>query len=554
MKSVVLIFVFYFTVFFAWGQNNQNWHWKDFEKDSVHGISLQKAYQLLSSYSLTPSPILVAVIDGGIDTNQLDLKNLLWTNPKEIPNNKIDDDQNGYVDDVHGWNFLGGKDGRNIDKADAEKTRIYHQLKSKFENKIIDTLALNALEKKQYANWQEVNKEMEFSAQEAANLQYFQMATNALKKIGANIIKDMGDSNFTTNQLEPYQPIGRIAFQAKLSFLRTVNILGIDKSTPFPDIIQDLKEYIDSKEKASNAKEINMGNIREDIVKDAYNNFSDRYYGNNDVTGPNARHGTHVAGLVASYPDSSWQSNPLYPPLKIMAIRAIPDGDEYDKDVALAIRYAVDNGAKIINMSFGKSFSPQQIWVDSAIRYAASKDVLIIHSAGNEFYNLDEKNVFPNPYSSQLNDSAKNILTVAASSDDLVGESILTDFSNYGPKIVDVLAPGNKIYSTLPGKHNHGYLSGTSMAGPIVSNIAALIRSYFPMLTALEVKDIIMKSVWKPTDKEMSFAVPQRDRSKTLSAIAQSGGIVNAANAIALAKIMASNPATKSNKKKRTNN
>jgi subtilisin family serine protease len=364
----------------------------------------------------------------------------------------------------------------------------------------------------------------------------------------------MGDSNFNANQLESYQPIGRIAFQAKLSFLRTVNLLGIDKSTPFPDIIQDLNEYIESKEKASNAKEITMGNIREDIVKDEYHNFSDRFYGNNDVTGPNAKHGTHVAGLVASYPDSSWQSNQWYPPLKIMAIRAIPDGDEYDKDVALAIRYAVDNGAKIINMSFGKSFSPQQIWVDSAIRYAASKDVLIIHSAGNEFYNLDEKNVFPNPYSSQLNDSAKNILTVAASSDNFIGESILTDFSNYGPKIVDLLAPGNKIYSTLPGKHNHGYLSGTSMAGPIVSNIAALIRSYFPMLTALEVKDIIMKSVWTPTDKELSFAVPQRDSAKTLSAIAKAGGIVNAANAIALAKSITSNPATKSNKKKRTNN
>jgi len=554
MKAAVLIFVFYFIAFTTWGQNNQNWHWKDFEKDSVHGISLQKAYQLLSTYGIAPSPIVVAVIDGGIDTNQLDLKNLLWKNQKEIPNNKIDDDQNGYVDDVNGWNFLGGKDGRNIDKADAEKTRIYHQLKNKYENKIIDTLALNELEKKQYSSWQKVNKEMEFSAEEAANLQYFQMAINALKKIGENIIKDMGDSNFTANQLEPYQPIGRIAFQAKLSFLRTVNILGIDKSTKFPDILQDLKEYIESKEKASNAKEVSMGNMREDIVKDAYNNFSDRYYGNNDVTGPNARHGTHVAGLVASYPDSSWQTNSWYPPLKIMAIRAIPDGDEYDKDVALAILYAVDNGAKIINMSFGKSYSPQQIWVDSAIRYAASKDVLIIHSAGNEFYNLDEKNVFPNPYSSQLNDTVKNMLTVAASSDDLVGEGILTDFSNYGSKIVDVLAPGNKIYSTLPGKHNHGYLSGTSMAGPIVSNLAALIRSYFPKLTAQEVKAIIMKSVWTPNDKEMIFAIPQRDSSKTLAAIAKAGGIVNAANAIALAKTMASNSTAKPNKKKRTNN
>jgi subtilisin family serine protease len=554
MKSVVLFFVFYFIVFITWGQRNQNWHWKDFEKDSLHGVSLQKAYQRLSTYAIIPSPIIVAVIDGGIDTNQLDLKKLLWNNPKEIPNNKIDDDQNGYLDDVHGWNFLGGKDGRNINKTDAEKTRIYHQLKNKFENKVIDTQHLDPFQKKQYATWQEVSKEMEFSAEEATNLQYFKMAANALKKIGANIIKDMGDSNFTTNQLEPYQPLGRIAFEAKVSFLRTVRILGIDKTTPFQEIIQDLNEYIESKEKASNAKEVTMSNIREDIVKDEYNNFLDRYYGNNDVTGPNARHGTHVAGLVASFPDSSWSTDHLYPPLKIMAIRAIPDGDEYDKDVALAIRYAVDNGAKIINMSFGKSYSPQQIWVDSAIRYAASKDVLIIHSAGNEYYNLEEKNVFPNPYSSQLDDTAKNVLTVAASSDESIGESILTDFSNYGPRIVDVLAPGYKIYSTLPGKHNHGYLNGTSMAGPIVSNIAALIRSYFPSLSALEVKDIIMQSVWTPNDKEMIFAIPQRDSSKTLAAIAKSGGIVNAAKAIEMAKIMSSQAPSKSIKKKRTNN
>ncbi len=237
-----------------------------------------------------------------------------------------------------------------------------------------------------------------------------------------------------------------------------------------------------------------------------------------------------------------------------MVLRAVPDGDEYDKDVALAIRYAVDNGAKIINMSFGKSYSPEQIWVDSAIRYAAAKDVLLIHSAGNEFYDLDQKSVFPNPYSSQLNDTAKNILTVAASSDASLSESILTDFSNYGPKIVDVLAPGNKIYSTLPGKDNHGFLSGTSMAGPIVSNLAAIIRSFFPNLSAVQVKEIIMKSAWLPKDKLVSYTVPQHDVSKRLDEISKSGGIVNAANAIEMAKMMASNLPAKSNKKKSTTN
>ena len=554
MKRLSTILFFLFINIISWSQTTKNWHWKDYEKDSVLGISLQKAYQLLASYTIQPSPIIVAVIDGGIDTNHIELKEILWNNVDEIPNNHIDDDHNGYIDDVHGWNFLGGKDGRNIDKAEAEKTRIYHQLKGQFENKIVDTLSLNKIQKKQWGIWQEVAKDMEFSDQEAANLQYITMAMNALKKIGATIIKDMGDSNFSANKLTPYEPNGRIALEAKAAFLRTVTILGIDKEITFPEIINDLKEYIEGKEKLANAKESQASKVREDIIKDHYYDFSDRYYGNNDITGPNARHGTHVSGLVASFPDSSWQVNQWYPPLKIMTIRAVPDGDEYDKDIALGIRYAVDNGAKIINMSFGKSYSPEQIWVDSAIRYAAEKDVLIIHSAGNEFYNLDQKNVYPNPYSSLLNDSAKNILTVAASSDISIGESILTDFSNYGPKVVDVLSPGNKIYSTLPGANNHGYLSGTSMASPIVSNMAALIRSYFPKLTAIQVKDILIKSVWQPTDKNSSYVIPQREVAKKLDEIGKAGGIVNAANAIQLAKTIASSTPAKSNKKKRSTN
>jgi subtilisin family serine protease len=335
--------------------------------------------------------------------------------------------------------------------------------------------------------------------------------------------------------LEPFQPIGKVSLDAKIAYLRTVQILGIDKEIGFEEVMSDFKEYIEGKEKAAIAKQEAPAPIRAQIIKDKYENLADSYYGNNDITGPNTKHGTHVAGLVVSTPDSSWKINNLYPPIKIMGIRVVPDGDEYDKDIALGIRYAVDNGAKIINMSFGKSFSPEQIWVDSAIRYAASKDVLIVHSAGNEFYNIDIKPVYPTPYSSSLKDTANNILTVAASSDPYLNGTLLTDFSNYGPKIVDVLAPGNKIYSTLPGKNNYGYLQGTSMSAPIVSNIAAILRAYYPSLTAVEVKKIITQSVWKPANKDETYYIPQKEETKTLQQIAAAGGIVNAANAIQLA-------------------
>ena len=550
MKRIAssLLLVLFFQI--AFSQSNQNWHWKDYEKDSVHGISLQKAYQFLSIIPNKPTPIIVAVLDGGVDSAHNDLKKILWTNTKEIPNNKIDDDHNGYVDDIHGWNFLGGKDGRNIDKAAAEKTRIYHKYKSLYEGKIIDTTLLNKAKKKEYEIWKNAANEIEFSADEAASLQYFKAATVAIQKLGNNIIKELNDSNFTALQLAPFQPLGRSTLESKMSYLRTVTILGIDKEATFPDVMHDLNEYIDSKEKAANAKAEAPVNIRADIIKDHYESFSDQFYGNNDFTGPNAKHGTHVAGLVASLPDSNWKVSSLYPLIKIMSVRAVPDGDEYDKDIALGIRYAVDNGAKIINMSFGKSYSPEQPWVDSAIRYAAKKDVLIVHSAGNEFYDLDQKSVYPNPYSSTFNDTANNVITIGASSDSSINESLLTDFSNFGPKVVDVLSPGVKIYSTIPGFNNHGYLDGTSMAAPIVSHIAAMIRSYFPNLTAIQVKEILLRSAWQPKDPSTSYNVPSHEQSSTLKEISATGGIINAANAVEMAKNYTATKPAKTQKRK----
>ena len=534
-KKVILLFLFLVSAHFLFAQNFQNWHWKDYNTDTIHGISLHKAYELLSSLAQKPSPIIVAVIDGGIDTNHIALHNLLWTNAKEIPNNGLDDDHNGYIDDVHGWNFIGGKDGRNINKASDEKTRIYHQFKNKFENKAIDTNKLNTLDKRNYIIWKQTENEIQVSENDLANVQYVKMATNALRKMGGILLKEITDSNFTVLQLESSQPVGRVTLETKMAYLRTIKILGIESESTYPEIMSDLEEYVEGKEKAANAKMNPPSPIREDIIKDQYENFADKYYGNNDITGPNAKHGTHVAGLVASVPDSSWNVFKLYPAISIMGVRTVPDGDEYDKDVALAIRYAVDNGAKIINMSFGKSYSPQQAWVDSAIRYAAQKDVLLVHSAGNEFYNLDIKSVYPNAYSTTFMDTAQNVITIGASSDEKINGSLLTDFSNFGTKTVDVLSPGNKIYSTLPGENNHGYLQGTSMAAPIVSHIAAMIRSYYPNLSAIDVKKIIMQSVWKPSNPNAEFVVPQKEESKKLTEIASAGGIVNAANAIQIA-------------------
>lgn len=556
MKRLFVFAILFFAYLMVSAQTNVsniNWHWKDYQKDTVHGISLRQAYHYLATINNKPSPIIVAVMDGGVDTNHMDLKSKLWTNPKEISSNGIDDDKNGYVDDIHGWNFLGGKDGQNIDKAADEKSRIYHRYKSQFEN-ITDTNDLKTeLQKNQYKVWKQTAKEIEFTEEDAANLQYIKMATNALQKLGKSIIKEINDTNFTIQTLEPFQPLGRTTLDAKLAYLRTAQIIGIEKETPYTEVVNELKEYIEGKDKSAKAKSTPPENIRASIIKDNYESLADKYYGNNDITGPGAKHGTHVAGLVASIPDSSWNVNKLYPPIQIMGVRVVPNGDEYDKDVALGIRYAVDNGAKVINMSFGKSYSPEQIWVDSAIRYAASKDVLIIHAAGNEYYDLNIKPVYPNPYSYFLKDTANNVITVAASSDFFINETLLTDFSNFGPAIVDVLSPGEKIYSTIPGVNNYGFLQGTSMAAPIVSHIAAMIRSYFPSLSAVEVKKIIKQSVWKPNEQDISYDIPQKEETKSLAEIASAGGIVNAAKAIQIASIYNSQKASNKSKYKSKN-
>lgn len=513
------------------GQDSQFWHWKDLEKDGVHGVSLYKAHQVLTDLKLQPTPIVIAILDGGIDTSHQQIRPFLWNNPKEIPGNQKDDDRNGYIDDVHGWNFLGNALGVNIDKAAAEKTRIYHQYKTEFKQDKLDSALWDQKKKQTFKIWQQAAAEIIFTEEDADNLAFIKMAKNAVVKMGNILIKELEDSNFTAEKLEPYQPIGKIAADTKISYLRTLLALGIDKTNGYQNILEDLTEYISGKEQSAISMDIAPEDLRKNIIQDRYNDFKDQFYGNNNIMGPNAKHGTHVAGLAAGITETNSTKTSFNSPIKIMGVRVVPDGDEYDKDIALGIRYAVNNGAKIINMSFGKSFSPEQAWVDSAIRYAASKDVLIVHSAGNESYDLNTKSVYPSPYSSAFKEKAENMITVGASSEPSIGNSLITDFSNYGNEVVDLLSPGEKIYSTVPNQ-NFGYLNGTSMSAPVLSHIAGLIRAYFPKLTAKEVKAILMQSCWKPKDENTLFPIPQKEQSKKLNELSIEGGIINAALSI----------------------
>jgi cell wall-associated protease len=248
--------------------------------------------------------------------------------------------------------------------------------------------------------------------------------------------------------------------------------------------------------------------------------------------GNGSKHGTHVSGLIGAVRNNGIGVDGVADNVKIMMLRVVPDGDEYDKDVALAIRYAVDNGAKVINMSFGKYFSPEKRWVDSAVKYAEQHDVLIVHASGNESNDVDVKENYPNCWLKQWRTNATNFINVGASSDPKISGGIAAEFSNYGKETVDVFAPGVRIYSTFPGGNHYGNLQGTSMAAPIVTGLAALLRTYYPELTAVQVKKIIEESTFKPDATVISIKPGSKSEEVPFSVLSKTGGIINAYKAV----------------------
>jgi cell wall-associated protease len=511
----------------------KGWHLLDYSQDAYNGISLNKAYTFLKSRNKTPKPVIVAVLDSGIDTTHEDLKAVLWRNPKEIPGNGIDDDGNGYVDDVYGWNFLGGKDGRDVSKAPDERSRIYHRFKGTFAEKTFDTTTLSGLNMERYHTWKKAADELNFSDEEQSELLLLEITTRALKRHDMVLRKEMGCEEYTPEKLEKFIPGSKMAREAKFNYLTCIKMMRVDSDEKNTNLISDLEKEIAKMKNSFESKEKPPVDYRQMIVKDDYYNLADRFYGNNDVMGPiaDAEHGTHVSGLIGAQRNNGIGVDGVADDVKIMMLRVVPDGDEYDKDIALAIRYAVDNGAKVINMSFGKYFSPEKNWVDSAIKYAEAHDVLIVHASGNENTNVDVKENFPNPWLKQWNSTATNFINVGASSDPKISGSVSAEFSNYGKQNVDVFAPGERIYSTFPGGQYRS-LNGTSMAAPIVSGLAALIRSYYPDLTAVQVKKIIEESSAKPDTTQPCIKPGSKDEAIRFSLLSKTGGIINAFNAV----------------------
>lgn len=519
----------------------EDWHLLDRKETGHYGISLEKAYDFLKGRK--SKTVVVAVIDSGIDTLHEDLKPILWTNPGEIPGNGIDDDNNGFVDDIHGWNFLGGKDGRNVNEDSYEAARVYWKLKNKFGEEVPDTTdaSLTGEARREAVMFVKARQAVVGDVNPAETVMMSRLLP-VLEKGDSIIAADLGKEEFDGKDLKEYTPTAPEAKTA-YSIYRNMQVGNKNDDITNKQILGFMKGEIRKAEAADRPPK----DFRGEIVGDDYDDINDRFYGNVDVMAGTPSHGTHVSGIIAAVRNNGLGMNGIADNVRIMALRAVPDGDEHDKDIANAIRYAVDNGAQIISMSFGKSFSPQKEWVDDAIKYAASKDVLLVHAAGNDAKDVDVSDNFPT-HTFLNGEVAKNYITVGASGDETNG-GLTASFSNYGKEGVDVFAPGVDIYSTLPGGDKYGAMSGTSMAAPVVSGVAALVLEYFPDLSAEQLKYVIEKSAVPEAD---SVNLPGGMNEKVmLSDISKTGGVVNAYEAVKLASTLKGERAGEPSKKKK---
>ena len=503
----------------------KNWHTLDLSTDGFFGISLNQAYIFVKGKK--SKTVLVATIDSGIDTAQKDLQGILWVNPKEIPGNGIDDDGDGYVDDVHGWDFLGGKNGKCDYTETTEEVREYAKLQGKYAN----LTSAPAGDEKGYNYWLVVKATHDSTVNKSSTeLSELKPEMNVLMITNGYIksaLKLSPDATFDIHDLDKIQTTNDTVSRSKYVWNLVLTQEGSGSTNA--KVLKDLSEYL---QKLSNDVNPDL-NSRKEIVGDNPDVMDGKPYGNNILKYPDASHGTGVAGLIGAKRNNGYGIDGVADNVRIMSIKAVPNGDEYDKDIANAIRFAVDHGAKVVNMSFGKKISPHKDWVDAAIKYAAEKDVLLVQASGNDNQNVDEKPEFPND-SFLDGTTSDNLISVDASAwkEDT---TLAANFTNYGIKNTDVFAPGVKVTS-IDEDAEFNTADGTSFASPITAGIAALILEYYPKLTAAQVKEAILASA-TPLKGVMVYKPGTHDL-VDFTTLSKTGGVVNAYKALEIASKM----------------
>lgn len=520
----------------------QTWYQKDIKEDLIPGISLDKWYRLNKKKPETKS-IIVAVIDTQIDINHEDLQGQLWRNEKEILNNGIDDDHNGYIDDISGWSFIGTKSGGYVVWSNYEYVRIVREwgplFAGKTESQIDDQdlykykeyhRAQKLLEDKNkyYNNWfKSLNHNVAIYPLVKDTLKYFFPKEDYTYKQLDSMYKKykINDKNFKQRRDDNDRDLGALIDCMMAS-------LEVNQKTL--EDIQDKQTQLDSVVN----KNLNIEYDERLLIGDNPN-VLEKGYGNNNVSNNKVGHrsfqdhSTKVSGIIAANRKNNIGIKGIVQDVKIMPLNISPSGDEYDKDIAMAIRYAVDNGAKIINMSFWKEFSLHKEWVFDAFKYAEEHDVLLVNISGNDGLDIDKNPSYPNDNNfDDFEEVCSNFIKVGSISNKL-DSMLVSDFSNYGKQNVDLFAPGDEIYSTGAG-NSYKFDSGTSLAAPMVSGTAALIWSYYPKLTVQEVKQIILDS---GTAYNLEVIVPgTKDKKVPFSELSKSGKVLNVYDAMQLAE------------------
>ena len=499
------------------------WYHKDFASSKVYGVNTDNAYKYLESKGLKPKSVVVAVLDSGVEVDHPGLKNNMWKNPNEIPNNGKDDDGNGYIDDVHGWNFMGSAKG-DIDVDNMEVTRVVKKYKSVFEGEnSAENKANQAKMPEEFAMYMQ-SKEIFNKKSMEARQQY--QSIQMVNQFIPVMVKLLNGKPFTQETLETIKPATQqeaIALNVMGNMVNDPEAVGKSPEDFQKYMEEEMKTYLDYYGQQA-TQQYNLDfDPRAELVGDNYDDYTEKHYGNNNYEGPDAGHGTHVAGIIAGLPQGEEvQYGVAHKVAKIMAVRTVPNGDERDKDVANSIRYAVDNGAKILNMSFGKPVSPGKKVVWDAFRYAEKKGVLLVKAAGNDNEDIQNSVHYPTNFQDPADDKPflKNMIVVGASTKD--AETLRAGFSNFNSKMVDVFAPGQQIYSTVPDA-KYKYEQGTSMASPVVAGAAAVLLAYMPELKPEQIIEALVKTSNKST---VDAALPG-DLKATFDTISRAGGVID---------------------------
>ena len=522
--------------------------WKaDWKKDSLPGISLDEAYNYLKGRK--SKSVIVALIDGPLDINHNDLKNSIWVNKKEISNNAIDDDANGYVDDVHGWCFTANKNDVYRSNQPSLEADVYKTWKKKFEQ--IDGSKLRGVEKVQYENYIDGKTKLlerykilylgsllpvDTTKLTIDSSRFVQYLDHLLPQYKDTIISKILFATLPYNDTYDSAANQLFAIITKNSHEWDLRLSEFDSSNKYqPGYTNYFAPYALGYNKT--ILDDTLTNFRS-LIGDDPNNFDDRFYGTPSISIPSSDmpHATMIAGIIAAKPSGKNGVKGISDNVQIMELSTgVPGGGTENKELVNAIYYAVNNGATIINISLrpaGIEVHVKELRV--AFDYADKHNVLIVNAAGNDGLNLDhEKYIMGQGSDGKEHDT---FIRVGATTE-LMNDQLAWESSDFGKNTVDIFAPGKNIYSTFPG-NAYNSLSGTSFAAPMVAGVAALLKSYFPKLTSKQVKEILMKSSFRPGILVTPPLGSGIENKIPFSKMSKSGGIVNAYNAVKLADEM----------------